>query len=75
MSLCLIPCTVRYLLTMFESVYKIDNRFPDPYEVKRRLKDMAKDPEKEIEYKKSLREVEEAGMSDHPLLGQFFVES
>jgi hypothetical protein len=60
---------------MFESVYKIDGRFPDPHEVKNRLKKMAKDPSKEMEYKESLKEVKEAGMSDHPLLGQFFVES
>lgn len=60
---------------IFESVYKIDGRFPDPHEVKSLLKKMSDDPSREMEYKKSLKEVEEAGMSNHPLLGQFFVES
>jgi hypothetical protein len=60
---------------MFESVYRIDGKFPDPHEIKNRLKEMSNDPSREMEYKESLREVEEAGMADHPLLGRFFVES
>jgi len=60
---------------MFESVYRIDGRFPDPHEIKNRLKEMAKDPSKEMEYKESLKEVKEAGMSDHPLLGNFSLKA
>lgn len=56
---------------MLEKVYYIGEMYPDPYEIETKL-------ESSIGTKihnKMLSEVREAGLSSHPLLSRFFVES
>jgi hypothetical protein len=60
---------------MLEKIYRVDGKYPDPYEIERELKSLQNDPAKERELKRSLSELEESGLNAHPLLGRFFVES
>lgn len=60
---------------MLEDVYKVDGKYPDPHEIESRLKSLKSDPNREQELKQSLSELKDSGLSTHPLLGRFFVES
>ena len=60
---------------MLESIHKIDGKYPDPHQIEERLAEMRNDPKREREYAESLKEIESSGLSSHPLLGRFFVES
>jgi hypothetical protein len=60
---------------MINDVYKVDGKYPDPYEIEDRIKRLRESPDSEREYKSAVAELREAGLSTHPLLGQFFVES
>lgn len=57
---------------MLEKIYKVDGKYPDPYEIERELTSLQADPE---ELKRSLSELKDSGLGSHPLLGRFFVES
>jgi hypothetical protein len=57
---------------MLENIYRVDGKYPDPYEVESRLKQLTSDPE---EYTKAKDELREAGLGSHPLLSRFFVEN
>lgn len=57
---------------MLENIYKVDGKYPDPYEIERELNLLRNDPDK---LKQSLSELKDSGLSSHPLLGRFFVES
>lgn len=54
---------------MISDVYKIDGKYPDPYEIEKRLEEVKGNQE---EYKKSLKEVKDSGMHAHPALDRFF---
>jgi hypothetical protein len=57
---------------MIDNVYKVEGKYPDPYEIESKLEEMAKDPNRELEYAESLDEVIESGLKSHPLLNRFF---
>jgi hypothetical protein len=57
---------------MIDNVYKVEGKYPDPYEIESKLEEMAKDPNRETEYAESLDEVRESGLKSHPLLNRFF---
>lgn len=56
---------------MMSDIYRIEGKYPDPQQIKQVLESY-KGTE---DYPEMLREVREAGMSKHPLLERFFVES
>ena len=60
---------------MLEKIYRVDGKYPDPYQIEQELKSLRDDPAKEKELKQSLSELEDSGLNSHPLLGRFFVES
>lgn len=57
---------------MINDIYRVDGKYPDPYDIENKLEEMAKDPDKQSEFSESLDEVRESGMRSHPLLGRFF---
>ena len=57
---------------MINDIYKVDGKYPDPYEIESKLEEMAKNSDKQTEFSESLEEVRESGMNSHPLLGRFF---
>ncbi len=57
---------------MLENIYRVDGKYPDPYEVESRLKQLTSDPE---EYTKAKAELRKAGLGSHPLLSRFLVEN
>jgi hypothetical protein len=60
---------------MISDIYKIEGKYPDPYEIERELEAMRRDPNREHELIESLSELKGSGFNSHPLLGRFFVES
>jgi hypothetical protein len=60
---------------MLENIYRIDGKYPDPYQIEQELNSLQNNPVKEKEFKQSLSELADSGFSSHPLLGRFFVES
>lgn len=60
---------------MLENIYRIDGKYPDPYQIEQELNSLQNNPVKEKEFKQSLSELSDSGFSSHPLLGRFFVES
>lgn len=60
---------------MLEHIYKISGKYPDPYQIERHLDSLRNKSDSELEYKKSLAEIKSSGLSSHPLLRRFFVES
>lgn len=60
---------------MLENIYRVDGKYPDPYQIERELSSLKNDPVREKEFKQSLSELTDAGLHSHPLLGRFFVES
>jgi hypothetical protein len=60
---------------MLENIYKVDGKFPDPYEIEEKLTGLKSDPDKRLEYQSALSELKESGLSSHPLLSRFSVES
>ena len=60
---------------MLEKIYKVDGKYPDPYQIEQELSSLQNDPAKERELKQSLSELKDSGLNSHPLLGRFFVES
>jgi hypothetical protein len=60
---------------MISDIYKIDGKYPDPYQIENELSALKNSEGSESEYKKSLKEIRESGLDSHPLLGRFFVES
>jgi hypothetical protein len=56
---------------MLNDIYKVDGKYPDPYEIEERLKQL-KTPS---EYRSAIAEIRSAGLDKHPLLKQFSVES
>ena len=60
---------------MISDIYRIEGKYPDPQEIEKRLKELSADPSSEFQYKDALSEISESGLSDHPLLQRFFVES
>jgi hypothetical protein len=60
---------------MIDDVYKVDGKYPDPYEIQERLGQLKESPDSDLQYKSAVAELREAGLGTHPLLGQFFVES
>jgi hypothetical protein len=60
---------------MINEVYKVDGKYPDPYEIENKLKQLKESLDSEREYRSAVSELREAGLGTHPLLGQFFVES
>lgn len=59
---------------MFEDIYLVDGKYPDPHSVENKLDELKNSGDDE-EYKKAVTELRKAGMGSHPLLGRFFVES
>lgn len=57
---------------MIDNVYKVEGKYPDPYEIESKLEEMSKDPNRELEYTESLDEVRKSGLKSHPLLNRFF---
>ena len=60
---------------IIDHVYRVDRKFPDPYQVREVINDLASDPQKKKEYGIALQELKNSGLSSHPLLRQFSVES
>jgi hypothetical protein len=60
---------------MLENIYRVDGKYPDPYQIEQELNSLQNDPVREKELKQSLSELADSGLSSHPLLGRFFVES
>jgi hypothetical protein len=60
---------------MLQDVYKLEGKYPDPHEIKDRLTKLLKNSSLKDEYIKTLKEVKSSGLSSHPLLRRFFVES
>lgn len=60
---------------MLNDIYKVDGKYPDPYEIENRLDVLKKSPNSEISYNAALKEIKEAGLDQHPLLRRFSVES
>jgi hypothetical protein len=60
---------------MISDIYKIDGKYPDPHQIEAKLDLLKNTSGEEIKYKKSLKEVRQSGLSTHPLLRRFFVES
>lgn len=59
---------------MMSDIYRIEGKYPDPQEIEKKLSELSSLND-EFEYKDALAEVSESGLSDHPLLQRFFVES
>ena len=57
---------------MLNDIYRVDGKYPDPYEIENKLKSLKNS---EIAYNSALKELREAGLHQHPLLKQFSVES
>lgn len=57
---------------MLNDIYRVDGKYPDPYEIENELNKLKNS---EIKYKSALKEVREAGLDQHPLLRRFSVES
>lgn len=53
---------------IFDNVYKVDGKYPDPYEVRAELDRLRSNPETKVEYKRALAELSSSGLSRHPLL-------
>lgn len=60
---------------MLNDIYRIEGRYPDPYEIENKLNKLKSSPELEKSYNSALKEIREAGLSNHPLLRRFYVES
>lgn len=60
---------------MISDIYKIDGKYPDPYQIRAKLDELKNSPAQEKQYEQALKEVQESGLDSHPLLGRFFVES
>jgi hypothetical protein len=56
---------------MMSNIYRIEGKYPDPQQIKHTLESFRGTED----YTKILQEVKESGMSKHPLLEKFFVES
>lgn len=57
---------------MISDIYKIDGLYPDPHQIRTQLREMKKYPSRKEEYEKFLSELEEAGLSNHYLIEEFF---
>lgn len=60
---------------MLENVYKVDGKYPDPYQIRQELDRLQTDPGSEKTYKRALSELSDSGLSSHPLLSRHSVES
>jgi hypothetical protein len=60
---------------MLENVYKVDGKYPDPYQIRQELDRLEDEPGPKITYKRALSELSDSGLSRHPLLSRHSVES
>jgi hypothetical protein len=60
---------------MLENVYKVDGKYPDPYQIRQELDRLEVEPGPKITYNQALSELSDSGLSSHPLLFHHSVES
>lgn len=58
-------------MSELDKVYLVDEKYPDPYQI-RDIVLQTTDPDR---LKSLLSDIDQTGMSSHPLLSKFFVES
>jgi hypothetical protein len=56
---------------MISDIYRIEGRYPDPYQIKSYLERVRGTDD----FNDVLQEIAQAGLQNHPLLERFFVES
>jgi hypothetical protein len=56
---------------MISDIYRIEGRYPDPYQIRSYLERVKGTGE----FYSALEEITQAGLQNHPLLERFFVES